>query len=147
MKKNIGEPIIPPFYHKIYIMEERIEDPEESPVREVSSLRGRQKMGASRQRRKESIANRLRQSALHLRESIKKPKTYQDYKRELRENRDEIALTGSNKTYWNNLAKLIGKEKAAQRRKKAIDQRAKIRCANIEGIAVEVDKKRELKEG
>jgi ABC-type enterochelin transport system substrate-binding protein len=69
------------------------------------------------------------------------PKTYKDYKRELRENRDEIELTGSNKAYWRNLAKLIGKEKAAQRRKKAIDQRGKIRCATNEGVAVEVDKK------
>jgi len=103
-------------------------------------------MDASRKKRKQPIVNRLRQIALHLRKSIRKPKTYEDYKRELRENRDEISLTGSNKTYWRILAKLIGKEKAAQRRKKAIDQRAKIRCAYKEGIAVEVDKKRELKE-
>ena len=103
-------------------------------------------MDASRQKRKQPIVNRLRQIALHLRKSIRKPKTYEDYKRELRENRDEISLTGSNKTYWRNLTKLIGKEKAAQRRKKAIDQRGKMRCATNDGVAVEVDKKRELKE-
>ena len=103
-------------------------------------------MDASRQKRKQPIVNRLRQIALHLRKSIKKPKTYEDYKRELRDNREEIELTGSNKTYWRNLAKLIGKEKAAQRRKKAIDQRGKIRCAINDRVAVEVDKKRELEE-
>ena len=100
----------------------------------------------NRQRRKQSIVNRLRQTALRLRKAIKKPKTYEDYKRELRENREEIALTGSNKTYWRNLAKLIGQEKADQRRKKAIDQRGKIRCVTNEGVTVEVDKNRELKE-
>jgi hypothetical protein len=109
-------------------------------------LRDRQKIDARRQKRKQLIVNRLRQTALRLRKSIKMPKTYEDYKRELRENRDEIELTGSSKTYWRNLAKLLGKEKAAQRRKKAIDQRAKIRCANKEEVAVEVDKKRELNE-
>ena len=81
---------------------------------------------------------------MHLRKAIKKPKTYEDYKRELRENRDEIELTGSNKTYWRNLAKLIGQEKADQRRKKAIDQRGKTRCAINDGV--EVDKKRGLEE-
>jgi len=109
-------------------------------------LRDRQKIAGNRQRRKRPIVNRLRQTALRLRKAIKKPKTYADYKRELRENREEIALTGSNKTYWRNLAKLIGKEKADQRRKKAIDQRGKMRCATNDGVAVEVDKKRELKE-
>ena len=98
-------------------------------------------MDASRQKRKQPIVNRLRQIALHLRKSIKKPKSYEDYKRELRENRDEIALTGSNQTYWRNLAKLLGKEKAAQRRKKAIDQRAKIQCANIQGVDLKLTKR------
>lgn len=94
----------------------------------------------NRQRRKPTIINRLRQTALRLRKAIKKPKTYEDYKRELRENREEIALTGSNKIYWRNLAKLIGQEKADERRKKAIDQRSKIRCVTNEGVTVEVEK-------
>ena len=72
---------------------------------------------------------------------IKMPKTYEDYKRELRENREEIALTGSNITYWRNLAKLIGKEKAHLRREMAIAQHGKIRCATEGGVVVEVDKK------
>ena len=110
-------------------------------------MRDRQKIGGNRQKRKQPIINRLRQTALRLRKAIKKPKTYEDYKHELRENLEEIALTGSNKTYWRNLTKLIGKERAAQRRKNAIDQRGKIRCATNEGITVEVDIKRELKEG
>ena len=108
-------------------------------------MRDRQKIDRNRQKRKQLVVNRLRQTALHLRKAIKKPKTYEDYKRELRENRYEIELTGSNKTYWRNLAKLLGQEKADQRRKKAIDQRTKIRCATNDGAAVEADKKEELK--
>lgn len=103
-------------------------------------------MNTSRRKRKKSIGNRLRQAVLRLRKSIKMPKKYEDYKRELRENRYEKELTGSNKAYWQNLAKLIGKEKADQRRRKAIDQRTKIRCANEEGFTVEIDKKKESKE-
>ena len=69
------------------------------------------------------------------------PKTYEDYKRELRENREEIALSGSNKTYWRNLAKLIGKEKASLRREKAIAQREKPLCSTEEDASVEADNK------
>lgn len=75
---------------------------------------------------------------------IRMPKTYEDYKRELRENREEIALSGSNKTYWRYLAKLIGKEKASLRRERAIAQHGKIRCATEEGVVVEADKKNEI---
>jgi hypothetical protein len=69
------------------------------------------------------------------------PKKYKDYKRELNENRNEIELSGSSKTYWRNLAKLVGQEEADKRRKKAIDQRGKIRCVTNEGFVVDVDKK------
>jgi sulfur relay (sulfurtransferase) DsrC/TusE family protein len=81
------------------------------------------------------------------RKLLRMPKTYSDYKRELRENREEIELTGSNKMYWRNLAKLIGEEKANQRRAQAIAKQGKIKCATKEGVVVEVDKNRELLEG
>ena len=72
---------------------------------------------------------------------LRMPKTYEDYKRELRENREEIALSGSNKTYWRNLEKLIGKEKASLRREKAIAQRGKPICATEEEVVVKSDNK------
>ena len=109
-------------------------------------MRDRQKIDKNRQKIRRLIANRLRRTASRLRKAIKKPKTYEDYKRELRENRDEIELTGSNKTFWRNLAKLIGKEKAARRRKKAIEQRTKMLCATNDGVVGEADIKREPKE-
>lgn len=71
------------------------------------------------------------------------PKKYEDYKRELRENREEIALTGSNKAYWRMLTKLIGKEKASLRRERAIAQQGKRRCAAPDGIDVETHNERE----
>lgn len=83
-------------------------------------------MGVKRQKRKWKL--------------LRMPKTYEDYKREMRENREEIALSGSNKTYWRNLAKLIGKEKASLRRERAIAQQGKTRCATEAGVVVEVDK-------
>ena len=61
------------------------------------------------------------------------PKTYEDYKREMRRNREEIALTGSNITHWRNLEKLIGKEKASLRREMAIAQQGTNQCASNEG--------------
>ncbi len=72
---------------------------------------------------------------------IKMPKKYEDYKRELRENREEIALSGSNKTYWRMLAKLIGREKASLRRERAIAQQVKTRCADPDGVDVEAGTK------
>ena len=69
------------------------------------------------------------------------PKNFDDFKRVFRENRQEIELSGSNKTYWLYLAKVIGQKKASQRREKAIAQKRKIRCATDNGVVVEVDKK------
>ena len=58
----------------------------------------------------------------------------------LRENREEIKLSGSSKDYWSYLAKVMGQKKASQRREKAIAQKRKIKCANPNGV-VEVEKK------
>jgi hypothetical protein len=40
-------------------------------------------------------------------ETDRLPKSYAEFKRELQENLDEIKLTGSSKTFWEYLAKLI----------------------------------------
>ena len=99
-------------------------------------------MDASYRRIKRTMKNSLQKVSSSIKKSIRKPKTYEDYKREMRENRKEIELTGSNKAYWRNLAKLIGKEKAERRRRNAIDQRGKIRCADKGGNVVEIEKTR-----
>ena len=69
------------------------------------------------------------------------PKSYEEFKQELQENLDEIKLTGSSKTFWIYLAKLLGEKKANERREKAIEQQSKITCTTRNGIIIEVDKK------
>ena len=69
------------------------------------------------------------------------PKDFKDFKRVLRENREEIKLSGSSKDYWLYLAKVMGQKKASQSREKAIAQKRKIKCANPNGVVVEVEKK------
>ncbi|MCW3997392.1 MAG: hypothetical protein NWF10_02345 [Candidatus Bathyarchaeota archaeon] len=69
------------------------------------------------------------------------PKSYGEFKQELRENLDEIKLTGSSKTFWEYLAKLIGEKKANQRREKAIEQKSKITCVTRDGVVIEAKRK------
>jgi len=69
------------------------------------------------------------------------PKSYEEFKQELQENLDEIKLTGSSKTFWIYLAKLLGEKKANERREKAIEQLSKITCTTRNGIIIEADKK------
>jgi hypothetical protein len=69
------------------------------------------------------------------------PKSYGEFKRELRENLDEIKLTGSSKTFWEYLAKLIGEKKTNQRREKAILQMNKITCTTRDGVVIEANRK------
>ena len=44
-------------------------------------------------------------------EGVLVPKSYDEFKRELQQNRDEIKITGSRKNFWVNLAKLEEKKK------------------------------------
>lgn len=99
-------------------------------------------MDFSRRKIKRALKNGLQKFSSRIRKSVRKPKTYADFKREMRENRKEIELTGSNKAYWRNLAKLIGEEKVERRRKNAIEQRGKMRCADKEGTVIEIEKNR-----
>jgi hypothetical protein len=69
------------------------------------------------------------------------PKSYEEFKQELQENLDEIKLTGSSKTFWIYLAKLLGEKKANERREKAIEQLSKITCTTRNGIIIEADRK------
>ena len=64
-----------------------------------------------------------------------------DFKRVLRENREEIKLSRSSKDYWLYLAKVMGEKKANQIREKAIAQKQKNKCANANGVVIEVEKK------
>jgi hypothetical protein len=68
------------------------------------------------------------------------PKSYGEYKRELQENLDEIQLSGSSKTFWEYLAKLIGEKKANQRREKAIEQMNKVTCSTRDGSIITTSK-------
>ena len=69
------------------------------------------------------------------------PKSYEEFKQELQENLDEIKLTGSSKTFWIYLAKLLGEKKANERREKAIEQLSKITCTTRNGVIIEADRK------
>lgn len=69
------------------------------------------------------------------------PKSYNEFKRNLKENLDEIKLTGSSKTFWENLAKLIGEKKANQRREEAIVRLSKVTCTTRNGAIIETTKK------
>lgn len=68
------------------------------------------------------------------------PKSYGEFKRELQENLDEIKLSGSSKTFWEYLAKLIGEKKANQRREKAIEQMNKVTCSTRDGNIITTSK-------
>lgn len=72
------------------------------------------------------------------------PKSYDEFKRELQEDHDEIKLTGSSKKFWIYLAKLVGEKKASQRRKQAIERLSKVKCATRDGVIIETTRK-ELK--
>ena len=69
------------------------------------------------------------------------PKSYDEFKRDLQEDHDEIKLTGSSKKYWVYLAKLVGKKKANQRREQAIERLNKVKCATRDGIVIETTRK------
>jgi len=69
------------------------------------------------------------------------PKSYDEFKYELQENRDEIKLTGSSKKFWVNLAKLVGEKKANQRREQAIERLSKVKCATRDGVVIETTRK------
>ena len=69
------------------------------------------------------------------------PKSYNEFKQDLKEDQDEIKLTGSSKKYWEYLSKLIGEKKANQRREKAIERQNKITCSTRDGIIIETTKK------
>ena len=69
------------------------------------------------------------------------PKSYDEFKYELQENRDEIKLTGSSKKFWVNLAKLVGEKKANQRREQAIGRLSKVKCATRDGVVIETTRK------
>ena len=68
------------------------------------------------------------------------PKSYGEFKRELQDNLDEIKLSGSSKTFWEYLAKLIGEKKANQRREKAIEQMNKVTCSTRDGRIITTSK-------
>lgn len=69
------------------------------------------------------------------------PKSYDEFKHELQENRDEIKLTGSSKKFWANLANLVGEKKANQRREQAIERLSKVKCATRNGAVIEITRK------
>ncbi len=69
------------------------------------------------------------------------PKSYDEFKRELQEDHDEIKLTGSSKKFWVNLAKLVGEKKANQRRNQAIERISKVKCATRNGVVIETTRK------
>ena len=60
------------------------------------------------------------------------PKSYDEFKRNLKENLDEIKLTGSSKTFWENLAKLIGEKKATKNRLKYLEKKLDLDLQNID---------------
>ncbi len=74
-------------------------------------------------------------------EGVLVPKSYDEFKHELQENRDEIKLTGSSKKFWVNLAKLVGEKKANQRREQAIERLSKVKCATRDGVVIETTRK------
>ena len=74
-------------------------------------------------------------------EGVLVPKSYDEFKYELQENRDEIKLTGSSKKFWVNLAKLVGEKKANQRREQAIERLSKVKCATRDGVVIETTRK------
>jgi len=74
-------------------------------------------------------------------EGVLVPKSYDEFKHELQENRDEIKLTGSSKKFWLNLAKLVGEKKANQRREQAIERLSKVKCATRDGVVIETTRK------
>ena len=74
-------------------------------------------------------------------EGVLVPKSYDEFKHELQENRDEIKLTGSSKKFWLNLAKLVGEKKANQRREQAIEKINKVKCATRNGVVIETTRK------
>ncbi len=65
------------------------------------------------------------------------PKSYDEFKRDLQEDHDEIKLTGSSKKFWVYLAKLVGEKKANQRREQAIERLNKVKCATRDGVVIE----------
>ena len=69
------------------------------------------------------------------------PKSYDEFKRELQEDHEEIKLTGSSKKFWVNLAKLVGDKKANQRRDQAIERISKVKCATRNGVVIETTRK------
>ena len=69
------------------------------------------------------------------------PKSYNEVKRELQENQDELKLTGSSKKFWVNLAKLVGDKKATQRREQAIERLSKVKCKTRDGVVIEATRK------
>jgi hypothetical protein len=69
------------------------------------------------------------------------PKSYDDFKRNLKENQEEIKLTGSSKTFWEYLAKLVGEKKANQRREEAIERLSKVKCTTRNGSIIVTTKK------
>ncbi len=69
------------------------------------------------------------------------PKSYDEFKRELQEEHNEIKLTGSSKKFWVNLAKLVGEKKANQRRDQAIERISKVKCATRDGVVIETTRK------
>ena len=74
-------------------------------------------------------------------EGVLVPKSYDEFKHELQENRDEIKLTGSSKKFWVNLAKLVGEKKANQQREQAIERLSKVKCATRDGVVIETTRK------
>ena len=74
-------------------------------------------------------------------EGVLVPKSYDEFKHELQENRDEIKLTGSSKKFWVNLAKLVGEKKANQRREQAIERLSHVKCATRDGVVIETTRK------
>ena len=74
------------------------------------------------------------------------PKSYDEFKRELQEDHEEIKLTGSSKKFWVNLAKLVGDKKANQRRDQAIERISKVKCATRNGVVIETTRKELEKE-
>lgn len=69
------------------------------------------------------------------------PKSYDEFKRELQEDHDEIKLTGSSKKFWVYLAKLVGEKKANLRRDQAIERISKVKCATRNGVVIETTRK------
>jgi hypothetical protein len=69
------------------------------------------------------------------------PKSYDEFKRDLQEDHDEIKLTGSSKKFWVYLAKLVGEKKANQRREQAIERLNKVKCATRDGVVIETTRK------